>query len=401
MALSNDEIKDLMSKTKEAQKPMEETTTTIVNSKESNATTAAVSRNLLVIGCGDGGCNIASTIRDRIPDVRVIAYNTSRRAMDSIHADVRVIPPAEDGSGKVREYSQDVFKKGSHKHILHYVNDFITNIPNLEYIVVTSSCDGGTGGGISPRMAKFIADNVDIPVIIIGVYPSINEDSMSQYNTLMWQTEVEKTGLPYMVFDNDGYTGPKNYVHRMVNEDIADAMEVLTGAVYGDTNIQAIDNRDMLMMIQNVGGRICIYTDDSRPKVNDTLDGYLTALITNTTEPAPEGMRAVGLFLKGGDDLVNNTDTSLIKVRQQFGNADLMYTHLEISNETRISLIATGCASPSQRLAQMRQRYDDIRNTEKVSHDTASDIVKGMENPLGKMKTKSASTETDFSALDL
>ena len=157
----------------------------------------------------------------------------------------------------------------------------------------------------------------------------------------------------------------------------------------------------MLMMIQNVGGRICIYTDDSRPKVNDTLDGYLTALITNTTEPTPEGMRAVGLFLKGGDDLVNNTDTSLIKVRQQFGNADLMYTHLEISNETRISLIATGCASPSQRLAQMRQRYDDIRNTEKVSHDTASDIVKGMENPLGKMKTKSTSTETDFSALDL
>lgn len=401
MALTDDEIRDLMSKKPKEEPKLMEDTTTVIDSKTSNACSAAVSRNLLIIGCGDGGCNIASAIRDRIPDVRVIAYNTSRRAMDNIHADVRVIPAAEDGSGKVREYSQEVFKKGSHKHILHYVNDFITNIPNLEYIVVISSCDGGTGGGISPRMAKFISDNVDIPVIIIGVYPSINEDSMSQYNTLMWQTEVEKAGLPYMIFDNDGYTGPKNYVHQMVNADIVDAMEVLTGAVYGDTNIQAIDNRDMLMMVQNVGGRICIYTDDTRPKVNDSLDGYLTNLISNTTEPVPEGMRAVGLFLKGNDNLVNNTDTSLITVRQQYGNADLMYTHLEISNVTRISLIATGCSSPSHRLAQMRQRYDDIRNSEKISRDTASDIIKGMENPLGKMAKKNMSTETDFSALDL
>lgn len=402
--LSESEIKGLIKNAEEKNKMenhVETEAITMVASDKSRSNPKVVSRNLLVIGCGDGGCNIASAIRDRIPDVRVIAYNTSRRAMENIHADVRVIPSAEDGSGKVREYSQEVFKKGSHKHILHYVNDFIDKIPNLEYIVVTSTCDGGTGGGISPRLAKFVSDNVDIPVIIVGVYPSITEDSMSQYNALTWQTEVEKSGLPYMIFDNDFYDGPKSYQHALVNDDIVDAMEVITGAVYGDTNIQAIDNRDMLMMIQNIGGRIVVYTDTTKPKVGDTLDQFITTLANNYSEPIPEGMRAVGVFLKGSDDLITNTDTSLIDIRQKFGNADLMYTHLECSDDIRISLIATGCASPAKRLSIMRQRYEDIRNSDRVARTAASDIMKGMESPLGNIPKKKNSTEPDFSALDL
>ena len=39
-------------------------------------------RNLMIIGCGDGGSMIASEIRQRIPETYCICYNTSTRAMD-------------------------------------------------------------------------------------------------------------------------------------------------------------------------------------------------------------------------------------------------------------------------------------------------------------------------------
>src|SRR5699024_12644982 len=44
-------------------------------------------RKLIVVGCGDGGCNIASAIANRIPDETfTIAYNTSDRNIQKITA---------------------------------------------------------------------------------------------------------------------------------------------------------------------------------------------------------------------------------------------------------------------------------------------------------------------------
>src|SRR5574344_1354840 len=174
--LTDQEIRELV---KSGSAPKADTTPAATNRNVKESATMptqttidpeTVSRNLLVIGCGDGGCNIASAIRDRISDVSVIAFNTSSRGMDNIHADVKLIPAEEDGSGKFRDYSQDVFKSGAYNKLFTHVQKYVAETKNLQYIIVTTTCDGGTGSGVSPMVARFISDNFDTPVIIVGVY---------------------------------------------------------------------------------------------------------------------------------------------------------------------------------------------------------------------------------------
>lgn len=406
--LTDQEIRELV---KSGSAPKAATTPAATNRKVKESATMptqttidpeTVSRNLLVIGCGDGGCNIASAIRDRISDVSVIAFNTSSRGMDNIHADVKLIPAEEDGSGKFRDYSQDVFKSGAYNKLFTHVQKYVAETKNLQYIIVTTTCDGGTGSGVSPMVARFISDNFDTPVIIVGVYPSLNEDSFSQLNALKWQADVEKFALPYMIFDNNNYTGSKTYVHNMVNAEIADAMEVITGYCYGDTNIQAIDNRDVWMILQNIGGRIAVFTDDHKPKVNQSLDNYLiNEVINKSSEPAPANVKAMGIFVKGDSSLIANTDTSLLDVRAKYGNAQLVYTHLEESSETRISLIVSGCSVPSERLVLMRKRYDEITASDAKNGLTANDLVEDLDAPVVRKSSKNTSNGPDLSALNM
>lgn len=362
-------------------------------------------RNILVIGCGDGGCNIASIIHQTLEDSRVIAYNTSMRAMENISADIKILTSEEDGTGKSREYSQDVFRAGSYKHMLDSVKKLAEQMNGLEYIVVTTTCDGGTGGGVSPMLAKFIADNMNIPVIIVGVYPSMQEDLTAQYNTMRWQQDVEKTGIPYMVFDNDMVKMPsRNDVHSTVNSAVATAMYILTGEPFGDTNISSIDNRDMYMLLSHMGGRIAIYGGPDRPAANQTLDDYLIELTKKFPEPAPCGVSGVGLFVKGPADFINRMDTSLEKFMGTYGVVAAKYVHVEESEDVYIGLVCARCDEASDRLYMIRQRYDEIRRAMQNRQSTINAVLEGVDSPLGavsrKVITKNAA-EPDLSALGI
>ena len=188
-------------------------------------------RRLLVIGCGDGGCNIASTISQTIPDdCFVIAYNTSARAMTFQKSNVRIRPFGIDGSGKVRDDATDIFKKTTGRKFMEKVMDTISQMDRIDYILVVGTADGGTGSGTVPTMAKLLASNLDTPVIIMGVYPYILKDAMSQYNAIQWQKEVTATGLPYIILDNDKL-GNIPDIHEQVNNYVATIAKLLAGRI--------------------------------------------------------------------------------------------------------------------------------------------------------------------------
>ena len=213
-----------------------------------NTISVLTTRKLLLVGCGDGGCNIAADIAARIPnEVHFIAYNTSTRGMANIDADKLILPRDEDGAGKVREFSKDVFKKNSYKILLDSVINAVNNEGEFAYIIVCTTTDGGTGSGISPMTAKLINDNVELPVIVLGVYPSKNEDPTAQFNALQWQTEMNKVGVPYFVLDNDK-PDTDNVVdaHEAVNSYAATLMSLLAGKEFGNSDISMIDNRNQI-----------------------------------------------------------------------------------------------------------------------------------------------------------
>lgn len=363
-------------------------------------------RNLLLVGCGDGGCNIAAAIRTKIPNnSRCIMYNTSARALMKYRdlASSIVLPKAEDGSGKDRSYSKDVFRQGQYKKLLEEVNALIdrSNVV-YDYILVTTTTDGGTGGGVSPTVAKFLKDNTTIPVIILGVLPSLAEDATAQYNALCWQADVEKTGIPYIVFDNNAHAGSsKQAMHTTVNKAIAESMTVVSGTTYGDTLISSIDNRDMLMILINAGKRIVVATTTEKPRVSDTFDDFVMDLLKNSGQPLPKDATAIGVFVKGPKAFIDTVDTSLMKLRSEIGNGQ-MFAHIQEDDEVRISLIAAGCTAYDSRMYQMRQRYEDIM--ESMNRDTigANDVLAGMSNPFeSKLEKKVLTKEVNTDALDL
>ena len=358
-----------------------------------------VKRKILVIGTGDGGCNIASDIKRAYPEIPVLGYNTSNRGTGDLKIDHFIIPRAEDGSGKERSYSKSILKRGVYKYVLDNIDRFG---PDADYIVITTTCDGGTGGGISPMLAKLFMSNMGIPVIVIGVYPALSEDARAQHNMLEWQKEIEDIGARYMIFDNNYYSDlPKAQMHTKVNRDIVNVIGILLGKDFGKTSIQAIDSRDMEMILNRYPGRIVIGVTNNRPRVGKTIGQVCVENCLNMSQPAPEAVQSYGLFIKGSKDFIGNVDTSAIDIRDQFGEGD-MYTHLEISDSLEIALICGGCSTPSTRVSLAAQRYNEIMVGRKDdSRSIMDDIMNNLQDDVTEYHRAERREAIDLSALDL
>jgi hypothetical protein len=356
-------------------------------------------RNLLIVGCGDGGCHIASDIGKAMSDSFIIAYNTSERTINDIQADIRILADGQDGSGKVRDFSKDIFKQNSYKYLLDKVKE-ACNETVYEYIFVCSTADGGTGSGMSPMAAKMLADNTDIPVILLGVYPSLNDDATAQFNAMQWQVECTKIGLPYMIYDNN-QNGSKKEVHEQVNTQISNMARLISGNLYGNHVVSIIDNRDMYMLLQHVGGRIVCGTSTIRPTTNETLDEYVEKMITTNCQPLPANIGGIGIFLKGPKDIIDRLDPSIPNIRDKYGDAAVHYQHIEYDNELRISFIFSGNDEPEERLFKMKDRYDYVMSNQKSKAIFSDMMSEQMGNPLGLLKDKKLKNEIDLSALDI
>lgn len=368
--------------------------------KQESEKAPAKRRNLLVVGCGDGGSTIAAEIRKSIPETYAICYNTSSTAVKNLVVDQTIITQSSDGSGKVRAYSKDMFKKESYKLLLGKVNTALEE-RRFDYIIVVSTTDGGTGSGVSPMVSQLLSQNTKVPVILIGVYPNLTEDATAQYNAMMWQSEVSKIKIPYMIFDNNIRNKSKTEIHQMVNTRIAEVLKVLTGDYYGSSNITMIDTRDLFMLIKN-GGRIVINTEASKMKVDQSLDDFLIGAINTDYQPVPDNCTAIGVFVKGPKSLIKNVDTSLTNLKKSFGDPTVQYTHLEESEDIQISIILSGCSEAEDVLYQIRGRYDDIMAAQKEKESIMSDLVSDLVSPIsGTDDLMEPDNGPDLSALDL
>ena len=365
----------------------------------------APTRKILLIGTGDGGCNIASAIHAAIPETVFAAYNTSSKAMKNRKPNVTITPKGEDGSGKARDYSKEVFKNNVFKRVLETIQNLLDTIGDVDYILITSTCDGGTGGGISPMLAELLIDNIRIPVLLMGVYPSLSDDAKAQYNALEWQDEVLRNHIPYIILDNqDDSNKPRLVVQKKVNDQAVEIAKILVGTPFGETKISSIDNRDMAMLLHNRGERIVVYSTDKRPTLGKSLDEFLLSLAAQWNEPIPVDAQGYGLFVKGPMDFIQNVDTTLANIRTVYGEAVLQYTHIEDSGESsdiKVALIAAGCSEPADRMMQMRQRYDDIIAATKRAESRSSALRDGMNDPAAYKKETSANAEPNYTALDI
>ena len=324
--------------------------------------------------------------------------------MANIDADKLILPRDEDGAGKVREFSKDVFKKNSYKILLDSVINAVNNEGEFAYIIVCTTTDGGTGSGISPMTAKLINDNVELPVIVLGVYPSKNEDPTAQFNALQWQTEMNKVGVPYFVLDNDK-PDTDNVVdaHEAVNSYAATLMSLLAGKEFGNSDISMIDNRNLYMLLAHVGdgGRIVGAVSTNRLASAQTLDDYVDQMLQKNLQPLPSDCRGIGVFVKGPNELISKVDTSMSGLQAKYGTAMIKFAHIEESEETKIAILMTGCTEASGRLTEIKNRYDDAMMAQTKRTSVLSDLMSDATNPMGAVAGKSIGDEANLDALEL
>jgi len=360
---------------------------------------AATTRKLVIVGCGDGGCKIATEISNHCgDDVCVVAYNTTTRTMEEMKASYKVLPKGLDGHGKQRGDSKEAFKNPAHAiHtvLLNHVKEAIRSLGDVGYILVTSTTDGGTGSGVSPMVAKLLADETDIPTILLGVYPSADEDATAQFNAVQWQQEVEKIQVPHILLDNNT-VGNNDAGHQIINTYAARIASLIAGREFGNTTISIIDDRNLSMLLNRIGDRMVIAVEDVRPTSQQSLDDCVADLIDRCHQPAPGGVRGIGVFVKGPMELLNRMDTSLPGIQAKYGSAVLKFAHLEESSETRIAVILSGCFEATDRIAMMRAKWDDVMAGQRRHESTVNDVISGMTNPLDGTARRSS-----VNALDL
>lgn len=364
-------------------------------------------RRILVVGCGGCGCNLATDIASALPndDIFAIGYDTSNRALGGIKANFRVYHEGLDGQGKQRGMAKDSFKVEIYKYLLDKVHNAVAHYPDIQYIIVCTSADGGTGSGVSPMVAKLIKDNTNIPVIVFGVYPRDAEDATAQFNSIEWQSEINKVGVPYILFDNNMSGSNVAEGNRMVNRSAVDACNLIGGHKFGNTNISIVDNRNLNMLLAQIGGRIVTGYIEKKPASTETLDDIVDEMIHANYQIEPDKVRGMAVFVYAKPDLLDRMDTSLQGIQRKYGQAVLRFSHIQEmpkeSNELpRFGIILTGCAEASARLKHLYDRHQDIMNAQVATTDTAAEMLAAIGNPLGRV-VDSQSDGENWSALDL
>lgn len=386
--------------------------TTVIGDNEKIAARDPSTRTLLVIGCGDGGSNIAAAITAALPqNAYTLIYNTTERAMNKRLHNIIVRPEKViDGSGKDRKYADNVFKTVTGKKFMEKIAETVDKLKQVDYIIIVGTADGGTGSGTLPTAIRLLQKNLSIPIVAMGVYPSISEDAMSQFNAIQWQTEITELGVPYILLDNNLET-PKTFdqnqpgeamrMHEETNGYAVSIARLLAGTIFGDTDISIIDNRNLLKLIHQIGKRIVIAVDENRPSGQCSLDEHMEKILSRCYQALPENATGMGLFVKGPQDYIDRVDISARRLQEKYGNALLKFAHVQVSNEPATAIILSGCGEATERLIQMKGKYNDVMRSIQTTTNKAADLASEMVNPLGEMSETSArKKELDFSVLD-
>lgn len=351
--------------------------------KVKEANTESFRRSIGVIGLGDGGCKIASDINANIADVRTMGYNLSKRNEDLFNVEKFISAQGEDGSGQNRKYAKSIVSK---TEVLTPIVQEALKM-RTDMFICTQTAGGGTGCGSGPKVAITIADelleskvkgDVDKPVIIVGVYPK-PVDQPSIFNTLEWQTEVEKIELPYMIFNNARVNAASIKTHEEVNTEIIRAVEVLAGGTFEKSDIHSMDSKDF-MNILNRPGRVNVYYSKKRPRMNETFDQFLMDLIKESTQEPPLLPEAQGILIKGPIEMIKNIDDSLALINESFGEPILKFKHIEESETVEIAFVTSGSKRPVNAIEILKARYAEIEYSRETKD--VDPLVNDIEDPF-------------------
>jgi len=362
--------------------------------------------NIGIIGIGNTGNQIASLGKERL-NIPVLAINSSDRDLETVPKDIpRKLIVTNDtdkqGAGKDRKLAKK-YLKSSVTNLIED-EDIVGLMDSVDVVFIISSTGGGTGSGISPIMARIMADKfVDTKVILVGVLPVNGEMLSAHANTLEYLDELN-TKLPdqtYMLYDNDKYDGlMSSYkILEQVNNDIISDLDVLRCTYNYTTKYNSIDDRDMMRLISFSGRLIVARLEDFKEKDADTVtieDMLIDRLKRNSHVEFQRDKKIMGsgLITNLSQPLMDEFDDNIPKVVDFIGDAIHGFIHEYVTADRKepnnVFLILAGLSPINDKILKINDRIAEIEKNQQVLLD---DNAIDKEN-LNALSNKIADTDT-------
>lgn len=323
--------------------------------------------NASVIGVGAGGGNIAH-LMSYYDGYATAAFNTTQADMVDLNVDHKVVIKDVNGSGKDRAFSASEFKR-SYKSFFEH--DGIKDIVKNDLIFVVGTGGGGTGTIISVMTAAYLKSEYPNKTIFsIGILGSITEDLVSHRNMRELISDLEnKLNVPYLLFDNNRVKNKVgDEVYNKVNQDVVDAIRVLSKDFFVENSRSNIDGRDYARLTSYKGLTSVI----TIPKLNISVseeninfDERITAAVETSTNIMTDTPEAYGFFMNADPEVYSSIDTTFNDVQLKFAgmpSSGLVFRHLQ--NNTgegpEFAMIMTGMSAPVRRFKMIERRISEL-----------------------------------------
>lgn len=345
--------------------------------------------NVGVIGIGNCGNQIAC-LANKEAHCDVFAINTSENDLATLASDIpKKLVGDSQGTGKNRAAAKQFLKDS----IMELIRDeaFQTFMDKKEVILIVSSMGGGSGSGMAPIMSNIIrdafrdSDGNEMPTILVGVMPRLNEGLSTQVNALDYLHELFDVlqDPTYMIYDNNNFAKETSYkVLETVNQQVVEDIKVIQCVYNTSTPYDSIDEKDMKTLLSSPG-RIAIASllNIKEKDLDETnIEDLLIERIKKSAhaELQRDGVIArTGLITNLSDRLNSQFDTHINNVRKFIGEPTEEFLHVTVNNDkalpNNVCLVLTGLSKITDRVDKIRDRIDEINAVQKQHADEVAD----------------------------
>lgn len=229
-----------------------------------------VKLKISIISCGNAGSQVAD-VAFKNGFENVFCVNSSSKDMDNdvLNANIPcfLVGRSGRGAGMNRDAAKDLFKMNFRQ--LFDNMKFKQYCDEADVLVVTTSCSGGTGSGISPIIVKALKQMYPNKIVIFyGILPRLSASDVELSNSAACVSEIEDLnkdglGIPYMLADLNYYEGISNEVaYAKVVDKVVSDIKAISGDYLHYSKYRMIDENDMKVVI-SPAGYMSIYKIDN------------------------------------------------------------------------------------------------------------------------------------------
>lgn len=320
-------------------------------------------------GCGQGATKaMIHCITKGVLDKKyccVVNSTTKDIPIDYQNRAIVISDDPDAGCGKVRGAAKQL--------MINYIKDNPNVIDSLitdeiDYVNIMATTEGASGSGASVILAQYIAQELNVPVIITLI-TGFEADMKGLQNTIDYFRDIEGnfvintvSNKRFLEKSNNTFTAEKE-----ANEAIANIFRIINMDNIENSD-QNIDDTDHYKVITNPG---MMFVNDvefnKRLKNAGQFDQLVSDAIdySHSLDFVPSATK-IGIFLNISDDNLSIIDTTFTTIKKKLCASDCvpeLFIHRQYnpSKTEFVRIIATGMNMPTQELEDMYTKFQNSK----------------------------------------